>query len=106
MEEHLASCPACREELGRLGTALPAGRRWSPARRFKRQWRRRRVLIAVTAAVTAAAVAGGDLPDLLLGPPRGGRIWRSLELQWSGLTSGEDSEETGAGELEQGTGAA
>uniref|UniRef100_UPI003FF018E3 zf-HC2 domain-containing protein n=1 Tax=Dysosmobacter welbionis TaxID=2093857 RepID=UPI003FF018E3 len=24
VEEHLASCPACREELGRLGTALPA----------------------------------------------------------------------------------
>ena len=24
VEEHLASCPACREELGRLGAALPA----------------------------------------------------------------------------------
>lgn len=31
VEEHLASCPACREELGRLGTALPAEPEgWSP----------------------------------------------------------------------------
>ena len=30
VEEHLASCPACREELGRLGTALPAEPEGSP----------------------------------------------------------------------------
>ena len=56
VEEHLASCPACREELGRLGTALAAG-----------------------------------------------DVEVSLELQWSGLTSGEDSGGDGSrGELEQG----
>ena len=60
VEEHLASCPACREELGRLGTALPAEPEGvEPLRRFKRRWRRRQVLIAVTAAVVTAAVAGG-----------------------------------------------
>ena len=49
VEEHLASCPACREELGRLGTALPAEPEGvEPLRRFKRRWRRRQVLIAVT----------------------------------------------------------
>ena len=42
VEEHLASCPACREELGRLGTALPAEPEGvEPLRRFKRRWRRR-----------------------------------------------------------------
>ena len=30
VEEHLASCPACREELGRLGAALPAEPAGSP----------------------------------------------------------------------------
>ena len=41
VEEHLASCPACREELGRLGTALPAEPEGvEPLRRFKRRWRR------------------------------------------------------------------
>ena len=60
VEEHLASCPACREELGRLGAALPAEPEGAePLRRFKRRWRRRQVLIAVTAVVATAAVAAG-----------------------------------------------
>ena len=60
VEEHLASCPACREELGRLGAALPAEPEGAePLRRFKRRWRRRQALIAVTAAVATAAVAAG-----------------------------------------------
>ena len=60
VEEHLASCPACREELGRLGAALPAEPEGAePLRRFKRWWRRRQVLIAVTAVVATAAVAAG-----------------------------------------------
>ena len=48
---------------------------------------------------------GGILPDLLLGPPRGGGdVEVSLELQWSGyLTSREDSWGDGSrGELELG----
>ena len=60
VEEHLASCPACREELGRLGAALPAEPEGAePLRRFKRRWRRRQVLIAVTAVMATAAVAAG-----------------------------------------------
>lgn len=60
VEEHLASCPACREELRRLGAALPAEPEGAePLRRFKRRWRRRQVLIAVTAVVATAAVAAG-----------------------------------------------
>lgn len=60
VEEHLASCPACREELRRLGAALPAEPEGAePLRRFKRRWRRRQVLIAVTAVMATAAVAAG-----------------------------------------------
>lgn len=106
VEEHLASCPACREELGRLGTALPAGARrgWEPLRRFKRRWRRRQVLIAVTAAVVTAAVAGGIFLTCFWGRRVAAEdVEVSLELQWSGLTSGEDSGGDGSrGELEQG----
>lgn len=79
VEEHLASCPACREELGRLGTALPAEPEGvEPLRRFKRRWRRRQVLIAVTAVMATAAVAAGIFLTCFRAaawPP--GR-WRSL----------------------------
>ena len=110
VEEHLASCPACREELGRLGTALPAEPEggWSPA--------------ALQAAVAAEAGphrrdggsgdgggGGGDLPDLLLGPPRGGGgMWRSLwNCNGQASLPGRIPEETGAGESwNRGTGAA
>lgn len=105
VEEHLASCPACREELGRLGTALPAEPEGvEPLRRFKRRWRRRQVLIAVTAAVVTAAVAGGIFLTCFWGRRvAAGDVEVSLELQWSGLTSGEDSGGDGSrGELEQG----
>jgi len=105
VEEHLASCPACREELGRLGTALPAEPEGGePLRRFKRRWRRRQVLIAVTAAVVTAAVAGGIFLTCFWGRRvAAGDVEVSLELQWSGLTSGEDSGGDGSrGELEQG----
>ena len=95
VEEHLASCPACREELGRLGTALPAEPEGvEPLRRFKRRWRRRQVLIAVTAAVVTAAVAGG--------------MWRSLwNCNGQASLPGRIPEEAGAGESwNRGTGAA
>ena len=79
VEEHLASCPACREELRRLGAALPAEPEGAePLRRFKRRWRRRQVLIAVTAVVATAAVAAGIFLTCFRAaawPP--GR-WRSL----------------------------
>ena len=82
VEEHLASCPACREELGRLGTALPA----EPE------------------GVEPAAVAGGIFLTCFWGRRvAAGDVEVSLELQWSGLTSGEDSGGDGSrGELEQG----
>ncbi len=79
VEEHLASCPACREELRRLGAALPAEPEGAePLRRFKRRWRRRQVLIAVTAVMATAAVAAGIFLTCFRAaawPP--GR-WRSL----------------------------
>ena len=108
VEEHLAlgrlltEDPACREELGRLGTALPAEPEGvEPLRRFKRRWRRRQVLIAVTAAVVTAAVAGGIFLTCFWGRRvAAGDVEVSLELQWSGLTSGEDSGGDGSrGEL-------
>ena len=95
VEEHLASCPACREELGRLGTALPAEPEGvEPLRRFKRRWRRRQVLIAVTAAVVTAAWRR--------------RMWRSLwNCNGQASLPGRIPEETGAGESwNRGTGAA
>lgn len=79
VEEHLASCPACREELGRLGTALPAEPGGGGAlRRFKRRWRRRQVLIAVTAAVVTAAEAGGIFLTCFWGRRVAAGMWRSL----------------------------
>ena len=76
VEEHLASCPACREELGRLGTALPAEPEGvEPLRRFKRRWRRRQVLIAVTAAVVAAAVTPVVAAVTVYNPVENAHLW-------------------------------
>ena len=48
VREHLEGCPACREELRRLGAALPAEPEGAePLRRFKRRWRRRQVLLSL-----------------------------------------------------------
>ena len=105
VEEHLASCPACREELGRLGAALPAEPEGAePLRRFKRRWRRRQVLIAVTAAVVTAAVAAGIFLTCFWGRrAAAGEVEVSLELQWSDPGSGEESGGDGGREaLEQG----
>lgn len=109
VEEHLASCPACREELGRLGTALPAEPEGvEPLRRFKRRWRRRQVLIAVTAAVVTAAVAGGIFLTCFWGRRVAAGMWRSLwNCNGQASLPGRIPEETGAGESwNRGTGAA
>ena len=105
VEEHLASCPACREELRRLGAALPAEPEGAePLRRFKRRWRRRQVLIAVTAVVATAAVAAGIFLTCFWGRRvAAGEVEVSLELQWSGSGLEADPGKAGSrGELEQG----
>lgn len=111
VEEHLASCPACREELGRLGTA-PAGGGPEGVE----------PLPALQAAVAAEAGphrrdggsgdgggGGGIFLDLLLGPAAwpAGDVEVSLERNGQASLPGRIPEETGAGESwNRGTGAA
>lgn len=110
VEEHLASCPACREELGRLGTALPAEPEGvEPLRRFKRRWAAEAGPHRRDGGSGDGGGGGGDLPDLLLGPAAWRRgMWRSLwNCNGQASLPGRIPEETGAGESwNRGTGAA
>ena len=105
VEEHLASCSACREELRSLGAALPAETETAePLRRFRRWWRRRQVLIAVTAILVTAVVAAGIFLTCFWGRRAASEdVKVSLELQWSG--AGHEAGAGGSGnrgELDQG----